>query len=213
MPENFDLEFIALLAEMNLAVAEAAEPVEGNLFYEHHTADFPHSSIIERFAVKRANLLAACYGRGKVLEIGVNAGHSALLMLYHNPKLHYVGVDICEHQYTRKAMEFLQKKFPDRVEFLVGDSIEVLPEIAANRPDLRFDVVHVDGLHTVYHCTTDTHNSLALCSPFAWVIVDDTDLAAIKAFYDELIANKILLPKKPDGWTWHYAHEIGMTPT
>lgn len=212
MPETFAPEFLELLTALNAAVATTGELVEGNLFYSHHDPAFPHAAIAPHFAGKRANLLATCRGRGSMLEIGVNAGHSALLMLYHNPKLRYVGVDICEHRYTHKAMEFLQKQFPGRVEFFVGDSVEVLPEILASRPDLRFDAVHVDGLHTLYHCKTDTMNAIALCSPFAWVIVDDTDLPHIKEFYDGLIAEKTLLPKKPEGWAPHYAHDIGMTP-
>lgn len=211
MSESFDSEFLTLLAALNRSVAETGEPVEGNILYEHHESAFPDVAIAPRFAGKRMNLRAACAGRGRCLEIGVNAGHSALLMLYHNPQLHYVGVDICHHHYTQKAMDFLQQAFPGRVEFFIGDSLRVLPEIRVQRPDLRFDVVHIDGLHTLDHCKVDTFNALALSHSFAWIIIDDTDLNHIRQFYDELVANKILLHKTPDGWVEHYAHAIGMT--
>lgn len=212
MIEQFDHAFLELLDGLNQAVLTTGEPVEGNLFYEHHSPSFSRSAITQRFSGKRSNLLCAVHGRSRILEIGVNAGHSALMMLYHNPNLRYVGVDICRHRYTYAAMDFLKKTFPGRVEFFVGDSVFVLPEINIARPDMRFDIAHIDGLHTLNHCKTDTFNAMSLVTAYGWIVIDDTDLQPIREFHAQLIADKILLDKSPDGWKHNGYHATGLRP-
>jgi predicted O-methyltransferase YrrM len=212
MTDQFDSGFLEIVSKLNKVIAESNEPVEGNLFYAHHDEAFPNGPIVDYFALKRANLMAACRGKGRVLEIGVNAGHSALMMLYHNPGLHYVGVDICSHAYTWKAMDFLNQQFPGRVTFFVGDSVFVLPEIRVTRPDLLFDLMHIDGLHTLAHCKTDTYNAITMALPYGWIIIDDTDMKHLKEFYNELVAKKILLPKQPEGWQYTGHHDVGLLP-
>lgn len=212
MVDNFAPGFTELLAKLNEHIAQTGEPVEGNIFYNHHDDKFPHADITDWCAGKRENLINICKGRHRLLEIGINAGHSALLMLYHNPRLHYVGVDICIHQYTYKAVEFLKEHFPGRVDFFLSDSVVALPEIYATRPDLRFDVAMIDGLHTDYHCSQDIINSLKMMTPFGWVIVDDTDMENIANVYADFVKKSLLLDKKPEGWISDNHHAIGMAP-
>ncbi len=213
MTPEYNTEFLDLLAKLDHTVASVGESVEGNLFYKHEDADFPNAAIAPYFAPKRANLLAACLGRGRVLEIGTNAGHAALLMLYHNPKLHYTGVDICKHKYVAKAIDFLKERFPDRVDFYPGDSVQVLPDMLAKKVPAAFDVVHVDGLHTTFHCENDINNAAKLCTRFAWVIVDDTTMPNIAEIYERYVRDGKLLGKAPEGWEKTPHHAIGMLPT
>ena len=212
MNETIDNGFAALLAELNKVVASAGEPVEGNIFYNHHDPAFPNANVAHHFRTKRANLLAATLGRGRLLEIGTNAGHSALWMLHHNKTLHYTGVDICQHRYVAPAVEFLKQKFPGRVDFYAGDSLRVLPEILEKKLPKAFDIVHIDGLHTSHQVMQDFQFSKKLCARFAWMIFDDTDMRNIAEIYRQLINENQILPKHPDGWIANLHHEIAMLP-
>lgn len=47
--------------------------------------------------------------------------------------------------------------------WLDGDSRETLPELREQRPDLRFDLVHVDGEHSEEAALSDLTNGWAMC--------------------------------------------------
>lgn len=211
MTETFDPAFLERLAQLNQVIAATGEPVEGNLFYYHEDGTFPNAKIAPPFEGKRANMLAATKGRGRILEIGTNGGHTALWLLHHHPGLHYTGVDICRHHYTQKAVDHLKQLFPGRVDFHAGDSIEILPKLASStsRP---FDIVHIDGAHDTHHVVQDFLLSSRLCVPFAWIIFDDMEFSNVVEFYERLLADKKLLKKAPDGWVANDSHTIGMLP-
>ena len=99
-------------------------------------------------APARRNLWRAARFKERLLEVGVNAGHSALLALSSNPKLQYYGVDIVSHSYTIACVDFLKGEFPGRVHLFPGDSREVLPWLADRSGDLAFDLFSIDGGHT-----------------------------------------------------------------
>ncbi len=77
-----------------------------------------------------------------VLEIGTYMGHSLLLMLLGNPKLHITCIDI-EEKYSSKATKYLQSIFKNsKITFLKGNSLNILPTI-----NEKFDLFHIDGTH------------------------------------------------------------------
>lgn len=170
---EFDAGFLALLEELNAVVGHVGERVEGNCLYG--PCDFPPTHINQKMRAKRQSLLAAAQGRRQMLEVGVNAGHSALALLYHHPQLIYHGVDICQHGYTKPAASFLKQRFGERFFFHAGNSLVVLPRIAVAHKELRFDFFHIDGGHAVQLFETDFYNCLRLAAHPAWVVVDDTN--------------------------------------
>ncbi len=204
-----DQHFLQLLAGLNKAVASCGKPIEGNMFYEHHDPEFPNAKITDRFQAKRLNLLAACRNRQSILEIGINAGHSALWILHNNPQITYHGVDIYSHAYTHAAERFLKETFKDRVYFYQGDSVHMLPDIRARNHGIVFDVAHIDGLHTLDHCKTDTFNALSMSTEDSWIIIDDTDLNHIHEFYEGLVGDGILARESPNGWQQASQHAVG----
>jgi hypothetical protein len=77
-----------------------------------------------------------------VLEIGTYMGHSLMLMLIANPRLNVTCVDI-DSTFSQPATTFLQEKFlKSKVNFICGNSVEVLPGIKE-----KFDFFHIDGKH------------------------------------------------------------------
>lgn len=82
-----------------------------------------------------------------VVEIGVNAGHSLLIMLLANPTATYDVIDICEKKYTQPCIEYLQKLFPGRINAYYGDSIHILTTMVGK----KYDFWHIDGFHYEPH--------------------------------------------------------------
>lgn len=199
-------EFLPLLDEVNRIVAAYGEPLEGNLFYYHHEPNPCRETVYHEFYPKRRNYLAACRAASCMLEIGVNGGHSALLALAAGVEYH--GVDICQHRYTRPVASFLKSQFGNRFHFYAGDSAKVVPQMARDLPYLRFDLIHVDGLHSLEHCQLDTVNSLRMALRDAWLLMDDTDLSTINTYFDELLEQHVLQAEEPAGWEAFFRHRI-----
>jgi predicted O-methyltransferase YrrM len=201
--------WLSRLYELNAAVAEAGEPVAGNLFYDHHQPDYLRSPPIALNRAKRNRFRRVCAERGRMLEIGVNAGHSAYLALTSNPALEFHGVDIGEHAYLLPAVAWLEKEFPGRVFFYEGSCLRVLPALA--RRGLRFDLVHVDGAkHTYYF---DVLNAHRLADEGALIVVDDANMGSVQRVWERCVREGLVLPL-PEFPTMFETHRnaIGMLP-
>lgn len=200
-------DYLPLLDELNRIVRVSDTPLEGNLYYYHQEANPSRTSVYDYFYNKRVNFAAACRAATRMLEIGMNAGHSALLALANGVEYH--GVDICQHAYTRPAAEFLKRQFGDRFHFYAGNSLEVLPDMRTQYPWLTFDLLHIDGHHGVDFCRKDTDNAKALSLRGAWIMIDDTDMPEIRAYVDEEFSARRIINETPEGWVNNKHHAIG----
>ena len=174
-----------IVNDLNDIIKRTGEPLEGNVFYEHHNQVY---SINDNFQNKRLNLFY--YGRMAVdiLEIGFNAGHSALLYLIANPysKIHFF--DLGEHQYSRGCFDYLNKTFPGRLSVTWGDSTVTIPQY----PPRLFDFIHIDGGHTRFIAESDFHNCRAFANKDTYLMIDDYDGNCLHTFCNQLIKyNKI----------------------
>ncbi len=156
--ETPSARFLDRLRRLNAIVERSGEPLEGNIFYPDLDQNFAGSPPDDALAPARRNAWRAVRFKQRLLEVGVNAGHSALLALSANRGLEYTGVDILTHRYTVECVDFLKGEFPGRVHLHPGDSREVLPWLAGRGDDPGFDLFHVDGGHTDEVCLSDmTH--------------------------------------------------------
>lgn len=128
----------------------------------------------------------------RLLEIGMNAGHSAFAVLEAFPRACVSSLDVCSHQYTELAAAWLQTRHPGRHELLVGDSRRVLAAwLQTRHPDRHpvvgaggvrgvggrpFDVVLVDGGHSYAIARSDLA-AVARWGP-ALVVMDDVQAAS-----------------------------------
>lgn len=156
----------------------------GNIFTEHH-----HKNYTSLYIDKQKNfvdILTRESGIKEVMEIGVNAGFSTLLMLMTNDDIKVTCVDICEHKYALDCYTQIKKDFGDRLMLHIGDSREVLPRLAVNRA--CYDLIHIDGNHYTDVAEVDIMNSYLLSKNGTIIIMDDYDCTNhpfnIKGFWD-----------------------------
>jgi hypothetical protein len=91
---------------------------------------------------KQKLLFELCKTTNKVLEIGNYMGHSILIMLLANPKIHITAIDIDDY-FARPSLMYLQKQFPkSKINFIKNNSIEVIGNLQE-----KFDLFHIDGTH------------------------------------------------------------------
>ena len=156
--------FVGTMLELNKRLAQCGENIEGNVCYLDQITPKELDRTLPTTEInhirKRINLAVVARKSTMMLEIGLNGGHSALLCLMANPRLTFYSVDIFRHKYVEKAAEFLKDLFPHRFHYLRGDSRDVLPRIALERPKLRFDAIHVDGGHSEAVAFADVSNCL-----------------------------------------------------
>jgi hypothetical protein len=162
LDEVFSEAFLRRLARINAIVARTEEPLEGNIFYPDGESPHADRPPAEHLAAARRNVWRAVRFKERLLEVGVNAGHGALLALSSSPNLQYYGVDVMTHPYTADCVDFLKGEFPDRVHLFPGDSREVLPWLAVRRDERAFDIMLVDGGHTSEVCLADMSNCIRL---------------------------------------------------
>jgi hypothetical protein len=179
------------LWRLNAAIAATGQPLYGNLCYDDLQDDYLTRPPNPETRPKRDRLRAAIAGRTRLLEVGVNGGHSAYVALSANPKLSFRGVDICENAYVRPAIEVLKEQFPGRVSLSAGNSLRILPDLAKSAE--RFDAFHVDGAKHFYF--KDILNCARLIDGDSGsLIVDDTQLRSIAWVWRTSVRNGLIRP-------------------
>ena len=190
LDEVFSDAFNARLSQINAIVAKSGERLEGSLFYPDGEERFAGRAPAGELAPARRNLWRAARFKERLLEVGVNAGHSALLALSSNPRLEYSGVDDMSHAYTIECVDFLKGEFPGRVHLFPGDSREVLPWLAERSSDHDFDLFSIDGGHTSEVCLSDMTHCIRMGhgEKGRHLVLDDVHASWIFDIYCEFVA-------------------------
>jgi hypothetical protein len=179
------------LWRLNAAINATGQPLYGNLCYDDLQDDYLTRPPNPATRPKRDRLRAAVAGRTRLLEVGVNGGHSAYVALSANPNLSFHGVDICEHAYVRPAIEVLKEQFPGRVSLSAGNSLRILPDLAKSAE--KFDAFHIDGAKHLYF--KDLLNCARLIDGDSGsLIVDDTQLRSIAWVWRTSIRHGLIRP-------------------
>lgn len=121
-----------------------------------------------------------------VLEIGTYMGHSLLIMLISNPFLEVTCIDINE-KYTKPSLEVLKNHFPDaKIEFLLGDSLILMPTIKN-----KYEMFHIDGSHSDFY----VEKEFAFCKKISRnkimkIFIDDAE--SCKNTIETIINNNVI---------------------
>ena len=183
----------SILKELNTIIRMCGEHLEGNSFY----LDGQHGQLEDTFETKRLNLFHYASKSNNIIEIGFNGGHSCLLYLLANTYSKIQLFDLGNHEYARKCFEFLDKKFPNRLSIVWGDSIQTLSDFTS---DIDYDMIHIDGGHSSDVLISDHNNCKRLSSPSTIVIIDDISfhpkhmLPDLTSFVVDKLISQELLP-------------------
>lgn len=109
----------------------------------------------------------------RILEIGFNAGHSAEIFLAAAPDARLLSFDLGVLPAVAIGKGFIDARYPGRHALLVGDSTVSVPAFTALAPDVRFDLLFIDGGHTWDIARADVTNCARLAAAEAIVAVDD----------------------------------------
>jgi hypothetical protein len=190
LDEVFADAFRARLKRIADIVGQSGERLEGNIFYRDLEERYADETPAAELAPARRNVWRAVRFKERLLEVGVNAGHSALLALSTSPKLEFYGVDIMSHAYTAECVDYLKGEFPGRVHLFPGDSREVLPWLVNRRAELMFDIFHIDGGHTSEVCQSDMTNCIRIArgQRGRHLMLDDVHASWIFDIYCEFVS-------------------------
>jgi predicted O-methyltransferase YrrM len=183
--------FSNILKQLN-DLYSAESPFEGNIFYEHHQNLIVNATLDIESNDKRNKYQELAKYAQNILEIGFNAGHSALLLLESNPHVNYTGIDINTHEYTNKAVKIMKDNYPNRFRFISGDSTQILQSKIG-----FFDLIIIDGDHSISGLYSDFVSSLNQTARGKTIIIfDDTNIPHINNFVHKLIKLKLIKPLK-----------------
>jgi hypothetical protein len=173
--ENHHFEKEKILDSLKPLIIESKAELEGNSFYVHGSLDLYHE-----LYNKQLNLFwCGKQASTKICEIGFNAGHSSMLMLLGRDKtpLDFTIFDIGDHAYIQPCYKYIKSHFSHvNFEYIEGDSTLTMPKwIEENKQSIGlYDVVHIDGGHSVHCIVNDMKNADILVKKGGILIIDDT---------------------------------------
>ena len=117
-----------------------------------------------------------------IMEIGFNSGFSALLILLSNPVARLTCFDLGEHKYVMPCYLKLRETFGDRINLVLGESMETLP-----LHEGKYDLIHIDGGHSAEIGNSDMLQSYRLSRQGTVLILDDTDIHHLVVLWEGYI--------------------------
>ena len=203
--DRVEEEARAYLKDILAMVRQNCDFLDGNLFYVD-LRDAINAMPADSLKEKRRNFLSLSKRRNKILEIGFNAGHSALIMLLGNPDARITIIDTCQHPYTEACFGYLDSRFPGRLRLIKGDSTRVIEELKGE----KFDLIHYDG-GKEKTIREDLLNSVNLVEEDHVLIIDDTQNSELNDRVQELEKENLIdlskyasLSRRTDNYQWRH---------
>jgi predicted O-methyltransferase YrrM len=134
----------------------------------------------------------------RILEIGYNAGFSALLMCMSIPRdipIKFTCVDVNIHSYVQPCFDRMKKDYPF-MQIHLESSHTMLPKLATQYQ--TYDIIHIDGDHTKEGARKDMEDALRLSHKGTIIIFDDTNIDYLHALCNEFVEKKRLRPIEKD---------------
>lgn len=151
---------IAQFSSINLIIDEY-KPIEGNM----------SGDLLLPFAEYLSSLKLKS---NRILEIGFNAGHSAIIFSQIFSKSTIVSIDICTHPYTIKCFDHIKNNSLANHYLIEAGSTDIMPHLFGD-----FDLIFIDGNHFGDTPHQDIKNCKRVSNSDTIIIIDDI----CKAYY------------------------------
>jgi predicted O-methyltransferase YrrM len=174
-------------------LTEIGERVEGNLICDIR----PDNYVSKRNESKILNIQKLSLGKKYICEIGLNAGHSLLIMLENNPTAEYLVFDLNIHKYTEHCLWYIKEQYPGtKITSVFGDSRFTMMEyISKNSNEYnKYELIHIDGGHDTDVVISDFNNCKLLSAKNGITIFDDYDYQNIKDVIDNKLFSEEIEP-------------------
>lgn len=172
---------------------KTGEHIEGNLICDITSKNI----IIDSNKEKIKNIQKICRNKKKICEIGVNAGHSLLLMLNENPHAEYFLFDNNYHGYTEICLNYIKSAYPKtKINIIFGNSQITLPKFLIKNPEEinSFDFIHIDGGHDNQTVLSDFINTIKMINENGICIFDDYNYHNIETILKYYINHNLISP-------------------
>ncbi|MFY2789334.1 class I SAM-dependent methyltransferase [Rhodococcus sp. MALMAid1271] len=143
------------------------------LVHQTVTAGEPFERGADEAEQKYLSSLAARPSTKLICEVGFNAGFSSWAFLEVSPDTTVVSFDLAAYAYSATAKAHIDEHFPERHTLIQGDSHITIAAYAKEHPDVRYDVIFVDGDHSVEGARADLDDLRGFATPDTVVIMDD----------------------------------------
>ena len=177
--------------------------LEGNIYSIHKNKN--KADILN---VKQLNIieLMSKTKPHNILEIGFNAGFSALLMLMSKNDVTLTCIDINDHPYVVPCYQQLCQDFKN-ITLITQSSHIVLPKLI--HEGKKYDLIHIDGDHSPNGAKNDFDQCVKLCHKGSIIILDDTNIPYLNELCELSIKNHLFkdyIFNKLEGTT--YSHRF-----
>lgn len=177
--------------EIGKILDRIGERVEGNLICDITSENL----IADVNKAKISNLITLAEGCEKICEIGVNAGHSLLLMVSTNPFADYLVFDLGAHSYTRPCVEYIKSQYPStKITEVYGDTKMTLRQSILPEFKNSTDLIHIDGGHDTHTVVNDFIYTQYFLKIGGIVVFDDYNYGNIKQVLDHYENQKVISP-------------------
>ena len=144
-----------------------------DMVHETATAGKPFERGADQAELDYLAALAAMPTTRSICEVGFNAGFSSWAFLGASPAVTVTSFDLSCYDYSKAAKAHIDDLFPRRHTLIEGDSHSTVSAFAESDPDIKFDVIFVDGDHSVEGARADLADLRQLATPDTVVVMDD----------------------------------------
>ena len=124
-------------------------------------------------------------------------GTSAAIALSSNPRALVISFDLLQFAITHAAVQYLHATFPGRLSMVRGDSRSTIARFAALHPEVKCDVIFVDGGHSTEIALSDFRQFRELAHSETKVIADDMQNGDVAAAWAAAIAEGLIVELEP----------------